>query len=308
MQIWVDNQLWDEVPYFYGHGPAEHIFITRQNNTGVTTVTFGDGQTGARLSTGTANVRATYRYGIGSAGLVDGGQISLLTSRPLGVRSVTNPLAAAGAADAETLSDSRYNATLTIKTLDRIVSLEDYEDFARAFAGIRKALAVWLWNGQQRAILLTVAGVNGAIIDPSVKPGSRLSQAVADASEPGVSVTLQSFTPTFFRLAGSVTVLADYVVNVVSAAIETALRTTFSFDSRQFGQAVNLSEVVAAIQDVDGVQDVELTALYLSSDTSPSLKQYLPAAVPVPGARTASPAELLTLDQAPVFPDLEVSQ
>jgi predicted phage baseplate assembly protein len=308
LNVWVDNQQWTEVPYFYGHGPQEHIFITRQNSSGVTTVTFGDGQTGSRLPTGTANVTAVYRYGIGTPGLVDAGQISLLSTRPLGVRTVTNPLATAGAADAETLDVSRYNATLTIKTLDRIVSLEDYQDFALAFAGISKALAVWLWNGQQRMVLLTVAGVEGAIIDPETKPGSTLSQAIANASEPGVTVKLQSFTPTFFRLAGNVTVLADYIVDVISSAIETALRGAFSFDQRQFGQAVNLSEVIATIQDVQGVQDVELTALYSSSDSSPGLHQYLPAAIPTPGSRNIGPAELLTLDAAPLFPDLEVSQ
>ncbi len=307
LSVYVDNQLWTEVPYFYDHGPAEHIYIARQDQNGVTTVTFGDGQTGSRLPTGTANVTATYRYGIGSAGLVDASQISLLTSRPLGVRAVTNPQAATGAADAETLEDSRGNATLTIKTLDRIVSLEDYEDFARAYPGIEKALAVWLWSGQQRMVLLTVAGVNGAIIDTSKPPGSSLSSSIANSSEPGTLVTLQSYTPTFFRLEGSVTVLADFIVTDVSADIETALRETFSFEQRQFGQGVNLSEVIATIQNVQGVQDVELSALYYSS-AKPCLRQYLAAAAPQPGSRVATPAELLTLDQAPLFPGLEVSQ
>lgn len=307
LQVYVENQQWTEVPYFYGHGPQEHIFITRQDNTGVTTVTFGDGQTGARLPTGTANVTAVYRYGIGTPGLVDAGQISLLSTRPLGVRAVTNPLATTGAADAETLEVSRYNATLTIKTLDRVVSLEDYQDFAVAWPGISKALAVWLWNGQQRVVLLTVAGVEGATIDPSTPPGSTLTQAIAGSSEPGVTVTLQSFTPTFFKLAGTVTVLAGFMVDVVSSAIQTALQTTFSFDQRQFGQGVSLSEVIATIQNVQGVQDVELTKLYNSGD-SPSLQQYLPAAAPTPGSRTPGPAELLTLDAAPLFPGLEVSQ
>jgi hypothetical protein len=308
LKVWVDNELWNEVPYFYSHAPDERIYITRQDDQGHTTVTFGDGQTGSRLPSGAANVRAKYRYGIGTAGLVDANQISLLTSRPLGVRAASNPTASGGAADAETLDDSRANATLTIMALDRIVSLEDYQDFARAFAGIQKALAVWLWNGQQRLVLLTVAGVDGAIIDPKTKPGSSLAAAIADSSEPGVQVRLQSYTPKFFRIAGSVTVLPDRIPAVVSAAIEQKLRTQFSFAARDFGQPVNLSEAIAAIQSVDGVQDVELTALYFSSDAAPSLQQYLIAAAPIPGARSISPAELLTLDAAPLFPDLEVTQ
>ena len=66
-------------------------------------------------------------------------------TRPLGVKSVTNPIAAAGAQDPQARDDARVNAPLTVRTLDRIVSLSDYEDFARAFAGIGKAMAVWVW-------------------------------------------------------------------------------------------------------------------------------------------------------------------
>ena len=46
-------------------------------------------------------------------------------------------------------------------TLGRIVSLEDYEDFARAFAGIEKALATWMWSGEKRGVFVTVAGAKG---------------------------------------------------------------------------------------------------------------------------------------------------
>ena len=31
LSVWVDNELWSEVPFFYGHGPTEHIYITRQD-------------------------------------------------------------------------------------------------------------------------------------------------------------------------------------------------------------------------------------------------------------------------------------
>src|SRR5260370_39618238 len=65
LQIRVNDLLWTEVPYFYGHGPDELIYIVRQDNSGVSTVTFGDGKTGSRLPTGSANVSATYRFGIG---------------------------------------------------------------------------------------------------------------------------------------------------------------------------------------------------------------------------------------------------
>src|SRR6185295_4228754 len=102
---------------------------------GKTFVQFGDGNTGARTPTGQGNIRATYRKGIGKAGNVKAGQISLLLTRPLGVKDVINPMPASGGDDAETLAGARTNAPLTMLTLGRIVSLQDYEDFARSFAG-----------------------------------------------------------------------------------------------------------------------------------------------------------------------------
>src|SRR5262249_10871273 len=162
LEVRVNDLLWSEVATLFGHGPEERIYVTQTDDDGRTTVLFGDGRTGARLPTGQENVRATYRKGIGLAGLVKEHQLTQLLTRPLGVKGVTNPLAASGAADREGLADARRNTPLTVLTLDRIVSLQDYEDFARAFAGIDKALATRLWRGERRSVFVTVAGSNGA--------------------------------------------------------------------------------------------------------------------------------------------------
>ena len=45
-----------------------------------------------RLPTGLENVRAKYRSGIGKAGNVAAGRLTLLASRPLGVKDVVNNL------------------------------------------------------------------------------------------------------------------------------------------------------------------------------------------------------------------------
>jgi hypothetical protein len=74
--------------------------VTQLDDDGKTTVIFGDGVQGARLPTGQANVTAKYRKGVGLGGLVKAGQLSQLMTRPLGVKSVVNPLASEGAEDA----------------------------------------------------------------------------------------------------------------------------------------------------------------------------------------------------------------
>src|SRR5262249_54795912 len=154
LKVYVNDVLWQEVPFFNGHGPTERIYVTRRDDESVTTLQFGDGITGARLPTGQDNVRAEYRRGIGLGGLMQPGQLSQLMSRPLGLSGVVNPEAAQGAADPETRDEARTNAPLTVLTLERAVSLQDYEDFARTFAGIAKAQAVFVWDGRTRRVFL----------------------------------------------------------------------------------------------------------------------------------------------------------
>lgn len=300
LRVYVDGVQWTEVPYFYGQGPTEHIFITSQDDNGVTTITFGDGITGSRLPTGTANITAIYRFGIGTAGLVNAAQLSQLMSRPLGVRSVTNPLPSSGAADPQDLDSGRSNATLTIMTLGRVVSLEDYQDFALAYTGIGKALATWTWDGQQRVVVLTVAGADGPI-DADDSTITTLQGSIANCSEPDAQVFVLPYTPIYFKLSATVYISPSYQVALVEPALEAALRQAFSFQSRTFGQPVYQSEVIAALQDVPGVVDVVLSQMYNSADANPSLQKQLAATVPQAGSRNSiTPAQLLTLDPGPL--------
>lgn len=303
LEIRVNDLLWYEVPSLYGHGPGEHIYITRQDDQARTTVIFGDGINGARLPTGPENIRATYRKGIGLGGLLKAHQLSQLITRPLGVKGVTNPLKTSGAEDREQLADARRNATLTIFTLGRIVSLQDYEDFARSFAGISKSLATWTWTGQRRSVYLTVAGYNGAVVEDPDPLYQNLLSAILAAGIPEVPVTIASYQPRFFRLRAKIQVHPDYLPGIVIAAVEQQLREQFSFAAREFGQTLAFSKVMAVMQNVEGVTAVDMDELYRSGEPA-GTNDRLYAAVPRPGREKPFPAELLTLDAKPL--DLKV--
>ncbi|HVG25213.1 MAG TPA: hypothetical protein VND45_13735, partial [Thermoanaerobaculia bacterium] len=66
----VNDVRWHETDSFAGASPNERVFVTDISDEGKVAVTFGTGREGARLPTGTDNVRATYRSGIGRAGNV----------------------------------------------------------------------------------------------------------------------------------------------------------------------------------------------------------------------------------------------
>jgi hypothetical protein len=96
VEVRVNDVKWQEVPSLYGLDERVRSYITRTDDDGKSTLIFGDGKSGARLPTGQENVLATYRTGIGMQGMVRAGQLSLLMTRPLGVKGVINPLAPTG--------------------------------------------------------------------------------------------------------------------------------------------------------------------------------------------------------------------
>ena len=301
LQVRVNDLLWHEAPTLYGHGPRDRLYITRRDNDGKTIVQFGDGATGGRLPSGQDNVRALYRKGIGLEGLVKAGQLSLLLTRPLGVKAATNPLDATGAQDPEQLDNARRNAPLTVLTLDRTVSLQDYEDFARAFAGIAKALATWTWDGRSRGVFLTVAGPEGAAVPDGSATYRHLLAAMQAAGDPFVRLRLKSYRLEYFRFAGTVKADPDFEIDKVLAAVEQALRANFSFEARAFGQPVMLSEVISVVQAVPGVVALDADKLYRSDAGTATLEQRLLASLPVSRSDgDTEAAELLMLDPAPL--------
>lgn len=294
LEIRVDGIAWQEVTSLYGQGSRAQVYTTRLADDGKVTVQFGDGMTGARLPSGVENITATYRIGTGQSGLVGQRQLSLLMTRPLGVKTVINPGAPSGANDPETRDEARQNAPSTVQTFDRVVSLADYGNFAGRFAGIGKARASWLWNGQNRFVHLTVAGAGGADIDENSDLFVNLRNAIKACGLPHQRCQIQSYTPLLFSLKANLQVSDGYLKDKVIAAVRAALSNHFSFEKRSFGEPVAASEVIAVMQNVHGVEMVDLDFLRQANQSHTLLvaRQTCWDA----GTRTLYPAQLLTVD------------
>jgi len=261
LEIRVNDLLWREVPSFYGHGSEERIYVTHPDDEGKTTVIFGDGKTGLRLPTGLENVRTKYRMGLGLSGLLKPNQLSQLMTRPLGVKSVTNPLAPTGAANPEERDKARQNAPLQVLTLNRIVSLQDFEDFSRAFAGIGRAQATLLWNGERKIVHITVAAADGGFVDETSDLYKNLIDGINTARHPDHHIRVDSYKSLRFDVKAKVQVDSDYIKTDVLTAVSEALRKAFAFETRDFGQPVTPSEVLAIMQKVKGVIAIDFDEL-----------------------------------------------
>jgi hypothetical protein len=302
LSVQVNGMVWSEVPTLYGAGQADRSYVVRREDDGTTTVQTGDGIAGARLPTATQNVKGVYRTGIGLAGNVAANTITLLQTIPVGVRSVSNAVAASGAADPQSLVDARQNAPLTVLTLDRIVSIEDYQNFAQTFAGIGKAQAVALWSGRKHVAYLTIAAADGSTVAPTSQLYLSLTAALAAAGDPAQTFLVGSFLPTLLNV--TVAVLPDpaFVAQHVLSAVGAALLSQFGWQRRAFGQPVSTAEIIAAVAAVPGVLASDVSQLYVSTDPPNSTSTEPPALLPSSGVTVGVngivPAELLYINQA----------
>ncbi len=299
----VSDIAWKEKPTMYGTGPTERAYTLSVDEKGRNFVLFGDGVRGSRLASGVNNVRASYRKGLGVEGNVAADKLTQLMSRPLGLKSVSNPLTAEGGNDPETAATARQNMPLGTRTLGRAVSLLDYEDFARAFSGISKAQAQVLHIGSRSVVVVTLAGPGGALLTVNSPVWQHLLTALKNGGDPHVAIQLLAFKGSSFRLGIKVKCDSDYESKTVLAAVEAALRIHYAFDARELSQPVHKSEVIAVAQAVPGVVAVDLTRLY--GGTQPFSQTLVSEQVRLLASRmqvlggAAVPAELLTLHPEP---------
>ncbi len=258
LAVTVNEIEWTEADNLFSAGPSDRVYVTETDDSAITTVTTGDGQHGLRVPSGTANVKATYRSGTGKVGNVEALQISQLATQPLGVKSVINPLAAGGGADADTRDQARRNIPIGLIALDRLVSVQDYADFARKFAGIGKASSRRLTDGRKLVVHLTIAGKDDVPIDPTTDLYQALIQALADAGDPHQPVQVALRRLRLLVISAGVKIQPAYAWESVAANLRSTLLALYSFDNRDLGQTAFLSEAVSAMQAVAGVQYVDM--------------------------------------------------
>jgi predicted phage baseplate assembly protein len=260
LKIHVNNVEWHEAEAMFELGPRDRKFTTKTADDDKVTVIFGNGKHGSRLPTGVLNVTSTYRRGIGKPGNVRPEQVSLLQTKPLGVKSVINPLRASGGADKEDADMIRENAPIAVMALDRLVSLADYADFTRNFAGIGKVSGRRLSDGTRQFIHLTIAGIDDAPIDPVSDLYRNLSAALNKLGDVSVETRIESRELIVLVLSANISLQPDYLWEPVATEVRARLFEKFGFRKRALGQPALLCEIIACIQHVEGVGYVDVDA------------------------------------------------
>jgi hypothetical protein len=261
-----------QVPYLIDYNGYDAVFSLYTNAAGVSYVLFGDNISG-RVPTNSSVIYATYRVGGGTSGNVAANTIkTILTNNQVGLTVLNtvygNPEdngSATGGTDAETTDSIRINAPLSLRTINRAVSLSDYAALVKA-AGVAKASAVAdVYTSV--TVFFVPYGDPGVLVD-NITPSTIFNNTVpkiktylTDKIPANTTVTYQ---PAFYvnsDLTAQITILPKYKNINVQIEARRAIALLFALENVAFQDTIYLHDVISAITSVNGVASVKITKL-----------------------------------------------
>jgi hypothetical protein len=254
---------WTAVRDLLSSGPDDRSLVVEIDNDGVAHLRFGNGELG-RAPTAGSTFQARYRVGGGVRGNVGAEAIARLVLTNLrldGVSiSVRNPLPARGGVDPEPIAEAKLFAPRAFrKQLLRAITADDYAALAAQNPALQRAAAALTWTGSWYEADVSIDPLGG-------KP--------ADAA---LIDTLTGFLYRYRRIGHDLRVAQAVLVPIkvtldvcarpgfdrghVEAALRTRFNAFFDPDNLSFGDAIYLSQIVAAAQAVTGVECATVTEL-----------------------------------------------
>lgn len=255
---------------FLGTDPTDNVFVYKFLSTEEVIITFGDGVNGS-IPLINDTITVTYR--------IDGGEE---TNRAgvnsidnfdniNGVVRVYNAYQPSGGADPESLATAKKNGPLSLRALDRCVTLEDFETMAKLTpsVGIRTARAV---QGESPLEVVVYVATEGDNPIPSGKWYSELQNGYGDIGAVGrylngkkpVPTRLSIYAPTAVNPYFEATVYVHHNLrrDTVKADVDIALQSLFNQITNDFGDGIPLSAILQAIENARGVDYVNASAFH----------------------------------------------
>jgi predicted phage baseplate assembly protein len=300
------GEPWTVVPDVVSSQPGSRQVMVEVDDAGLGHLRFSPGDQPS------GPVTAKYQVGQGTAGNVPAEAINAVVAlTPAAaaavsvVQSLRNPLPAAGGTDPESVSAAKA-AVPGAFLIDqpRALVAADYTAIAERVTGVRRAATALRWAGTRYAADVAVQPWVGE------DPGPELLAAVDDALWPLRRIGHELWVrPPSYRplVAGlNVDIGADVVRADVTAELTALLGSGQQADGTPglfnpgrmgFGQPVYASPIVGAVQDVPGVEAVELTRFGFLGPPGE------PVAARPPERLRLRPSEIARLDNDPAAPE-----
>lgn len=272
VSLLVGSINYSEVQYLIDFNGYDPVFSTYTNASGTTFIVFGDNISG-RVPPNNAEIYATYRVGGGAEGNVATNTIKYILTNATSGLSVLNQFvsgsddgSASGGADPESTDSIRINAPLSVRALNRAVSLSDYSALVVQVSGVAKAIAIADVYSSV-TVFFAPYGDKGVQIDGTTPSTvfntlkATVQEYLVDKIPANTTVTFQppSYVPVL--IDASVTCLPQYKQSLVEADVNSIISELLAFDNVAFADRITLQDVLAAIASVQGVAYAQITRL-----------------------------------------------
>lgn len=278
IEIYVAGRRWQQVSTLFGHSAKEEIYIVREDAANNSWVQFGDGKTGLRLPTGIKNVSAVYRIGTGAFGALKPDTKAQASAKLKNLDKIQMPGIATGGAEPEDGENARFAAPGKVQSLDRLVSLRDFETEAAAIPGVALASATWSLRDNIPSVAITALMETGRVGEFSAvqKTINNYNRGRGPQRFP---VLVNGGKRLYVNIAAQYALDPNYREELVKPEIEKALGVNFgkatnkedqtglfSLRRRRFGAREYSSTIEGVIQNVQGVVWAKVTAFNFLSD------------------------------------------
>lgn len=277
-------------------------FVVEIERDGRARLRFGDDVHGMRPAIGTA-FTASFCAGGGAAGNVGRDVLTTVVTDVAGVEAVTNPVAATGGTDPESMREVRQFAPAAFKTQERAVTEADWVAVATRHPEIQNASARLRWTGSWWTVFLTVDLVGGRRLSEQTLLAARLAGELDRFRVAGYDLELRDPVDVPVMLELTVCLSSGVFRSDVFAALSAALsnqgsgqhRGFFHPDNFTFGQHVYVSQIVATAMGVAGVRSARVTELHpVGVKESGEISN---------GVLTVGDLEVIRLDNDPSIPE-----
>lgn len=230
------------------------------------------------VSTAEAILLAAQSQDTGLAYNAVAGAITVLSSVPNGITTVTNPSPFTGGSDQESYDDYRQRLLIFIRS-PVTGSENDLITWAEAVDGVDTATVFPNDNlgvSTPGHVTIRIAGVNGSV--PTSDVIDAVATAIAAQDLANITIHVGTFTPVTIDVTVTTTLDSNYALADVSAGIEQAI--TDYINSVDVGGTAYISGIIAAVMSVTGVLDVDVTAP-TSNQSSSATSKFAPGTITV---------------------------
>ncbi len=257
----VGTEYWGRVDALGFYGPSDKVFIVGIKPDGGVYVQFGDGVNGM-IPQDSLTIKTDYKSTLGVSGEVAENKIQTIPippeSLPPGVTlSVTNPGRSFGARNIEGIEEVRKSIPISLRTLDRAVTRQDYIDVATQAPGVRSAVLEFNCGLGVRFYIVPFGGgvPNQAFLD-------EVKAFIENKSIASIPITTLPSGETRIKIEMNITGRYRISATTIQSKVLQALESMYSPSDTYINQSIRTSDIIAKVDNLPEVDYLSLVYIY----------------------------------------------